>query len=40
MDKKYYTVIDGEKYKFNEDIYYTYYRSNEKERYFMFVKKR
>lgn len=40
MDKKYYIVIDGEKYEVSEDIYHTYYKSREKERYFMFVKKR
>ena len=40
MDKKYYIVIDGKKYEVSEDIYHTYYRSREKERYFMFVKKR
>ena len=40
MDKKYYIVIDGVKYEVSEDIYHTYYRYKEKERYFMLVKKR
>lgn len=40
MNKKYYIVIDGKKYEVSKDIYNTYYRSREKERYLMFVKKR
>ena len=40
MDKEYYIVIAGEKYKVSKEVYNTYYRSREKERYFMYVKKK
>lgn len=39
MDKKYYIIINGEKYEISEEIYNIYYKSRRYEQYFMYEKK-
>lgn len=40
MDKKYYIAINGEKFEVSKEVYNTYYKGKEKERYFMKTNKK